>query len=93
MTVLFAVTFTSFFLEYDNFVAFQEGNSYFTHYFCSFYSGSTYFHIAVSVKKQYAVKFHSVAFFFVIAEVMNIQELSGFSLELLSLDFYNCVHY
>lgn len=93
MTVFTAIPFATFLLENDDFVALYKGNEYFTHYFCAFYCGSAHLNGAIGVSEENAVKFYFVSFFGVFAEIMNIQELVGLCLELLSLDFYNCVHY
>lgn len=92
MTVFATIAFAAFFLENDNLVTLHEGGEHFTHYFGTFHCGSTHFHSAVGFSEEHAVKFHLVSFFGGIAEIMNIQELVGFGLELLSLNFYNCVH-
>ena len=62
-------------------------------YFGAFDNGSTNFNcFVVGLSEEYTVKFYSVAFFGCLAEIVNVQELSGLSLELLSLNFYDCVH-
>lgn len=92
MTVFATIAFAAFLLEYDYLVALNKGSEYFTHYFGTFNGGVAHFHCAVGFSEENAVKFKLVSFFGGIAEIMNIQELVGFGLELLSLNFYNCVH-
>ncbi len=93
MAVFAAIAFTSFLLEDDYFVTFYERLGHFAYYFGSFNGRSANFNVTVGIKEEHAVKFYCVARFFVLAEKVNIQELAGFCLELLSLDFYNSVHF
>ncbi len=59
---------------------------------CPFHGGRAYFNGTVGVNEQNTVKFECLAFFFLVAEIVNIQKFACFGFELLSLDFYNCVH-
>ena len=93
MAVFAAIAFATFFLENDHFVTFFEVLEYLANYFGAFDNGSTNFNcFVVGLSEEYTVKFYSVAFFGCFAEIVNVQELSGLSLELLSLNFYDCVH-
>lgn len=92
MAVFAAIAFATFFLEHDHLVALYEGNGYFAYNFGTLYGGSAYLHFTVCVNEEYTVKLYGLTFLLVVAEIVNIQELTGLSLELLSLDFYNCVH-
>lgn len=92
MTVFATIAFATFLLEHDYLVAFYKRGKYFTHYFCAFYGGGANLNVTISVSEENAVEFNLVTFFNGFAEIMNIQELFGLSLELLSLDFYDCVH-
>ncbi len=91
MAVFAAIAFATLFLENYHFLAFDEGGLHFADYFGAFNGGGTDFYFTVGVKQQNAVEFDGLAFLNV-AEVVYIQELAGFGFELLSLDFYNCVH-
>lgn len=92
MTVFAAIAFATFLLENDDFFTFYEGSGYLANNFSSFNGGSADFDITVGVCEENAVKFNRIAFFDGIAEIVYIQELAGFGLELLSLDFYDSVH-
>ncbi len=92
MTVFDTIAFAAFLLENNHFFALYQGNEYFTHYFRAFHCGCAYLDGTIGICEEHAVKFELVSFFNGIAEIMNIQILVGFGLELLSLNFYNCVH-
>ena len=91
MAVLYAIAFATFFLEHDDLFALYEGLGHFAYYFYSFNCGSTDFHVTVGVDKQHLVKIDAVTFFDICAEEVNVEELAGFCLELLSLNFYDSV--
>ena len=92
MAVFAAIVFATFFLENEYFVTFHEGTLHLANYFCSFNGRSTYLNGTVGVNEEDAVKLYGIALFLLVAEIMNIQELSGLGLELLSLNFYNYKH-
>lgn len=92
MTVLTAIAFAAFLLEHDYLFALYKGSEYFTYHFGAFYCRCANLNVTIGISEEYTVKFHCVTFFNGFAEIMNIQELLGFGLELLSLNFYNCVH-
>ena len=92
MAVFTAIAFATFLLENDYFVTFHQGYGYFAYHLCTFYGRCSNCYVTVGVYEQYTVELNCVAFFFLVAEIVNIQELAGFCLELLSLNFYNCVH-
>ncbi len=92
MTVFAAIAFATLLLEYDNLIALHEGNGYFAYNLYSFNGRSTDLYVTVGVYEENAVKLYGLTLFLVVAEIVYIQELTGLSLELLSLDFYNCVH-
>lgn len=93
MAVKAAIAFAAFFLEDKNLVAFNERHEDLTVNFCSFHGRSTDFHVAVGVEKQNFVERNGVAFFHFIAEMVHIQKLAFFGFELLTFDFYDCVHF
>lgn len=92
MAVQTAIAFAAFFLENKNFVTFHEGTFHLANNFCPFNGRSTYFNSTVGINQENFFELDSVSFFGVLAEIVDIQVLSGFCLELLSLNFYNCVH-
>ncbi len=106
VTVFATIAFAAFLLENDNFVALKKSGfcffattvvglvrSYFTYYFCAFHGGCAYLDITIGVNQQNAVECYGIACFGSVAEIVYIQELAAFGFELLSLNFYNCVHY
>lgn len=92
MAVFTTIAFATLFLENDHFITFYEGTFYLANYFCSFNNGSTYFYFTVNIGKKNTVENDFLLFFNVVAEEVNIQELTFFSFELLSLNFYDYVH-
>ncbi len=92
MSVFAAVVVTTFLLENDNFITFYEGTFNLANYFCTFYGRCANLYGTVGVDQENAVKLYGLTLFFLLAEIVNIQELAGFSLELLSLNFYDSVH-
>ena len=92
VSVFATIVVTTLFLEHDHFVTFHEGTFYLANYFGTLYGGCAYLHGTVGVYEQDAVERYLFALFFLVAEIVYIQELAGLSLELLSLDFYNCLH-
>ena len=92
MTVLANIVVATFLLENNHFVAFHEGTFHLAYHFCPFHGGRAYFNGTVGINEKNAVEFNGLAFFFFVAEIVNIQEFAGFGFKLLSLDFYNCVH-
>ncbi len=92
MAVFTTIAFATLLLEDDHFITFHEGTLYLANYFCSFNGRSTYLNGTVGVYEQNAVKLYSITFLLLVAEIMNIQELAGLSLELLSLNFNNYKH-
>ena len=93
MAVFAAIAFATFFLENDHFVTFHEGLFNLANNFCSFDNGSADFHGTVGFSEENAVELDLVAFFNLLSEVVDIQELACFGFELLSLNFYDNVHW
>ena len=92
MTVALTRVLATLHLENDDLVTLYEWVHYFTHYFCSIYGGSTYLHCTVSIYEQYLVKFNSLACLNIL-DVVHEELLALLGLELLTLNFYNCVHF
>ncbi len=93
MAVETTVTFAALLLEDEHLVALHEGEEHFTFYFRAFHGRRTDLNVAVGVQKKYFVEAYGIAFLHVVAEMVDIQELALFGLELLSFDFYDCVHF
>ena len=93
MAVEAAIAFATFLLEDDHLVALYEGKENFACYLCAFYGRHTDSHVAVGVKKKDFVEDYSLAFLYFIAEMVHIQILAFFGFELLTFDFYDCVHF
>ena len=92
MAVETTIAFATLLLEDEHAITFHEGSLYLANNFCTFYGRCTNCYVTVGVNEQNLVEFHHFAFFFLVAEIVNIQFLASFGLELLSLNFYNCVH-
>ena len=91
MTVALTRVLAALHLEDDDLVTLHQRVHYFTYYFCSLYGRSTYLYCTVSIYEQHFVKFNSLAFLGIL-DVMHKELLALFGLELLTLNFYNCVH-
>ena len=92
MTVQFSVTFSSLLVEYQYFITFNQVRSNFAYHFCTFYGRSTYSYVTVVVYQQNFVKFNSCTVFSIL-NVVNKQFLAFFSFKLLTVNFYNYVHF
>lgn len=92
MTVFATIAFAAFLFENDNFLTFHQRNEHFALDLCSFHGRSTDFNVAVGIEKKHFVESDSVALFYFLAEVVNIQIFAFFGFELLSFDFYDSVH-
>ena len=86
------VSFSSFFVEYKDFVAFYQMRFHFAHHFGPFYGGDTYFDFTIVVGQQYLFKFNNCAVFCIL-DVLNEQPFSFFGFELLTVNFYDYVHF
>ena len=91
MTVALARVLATLHLEDNDLVALDKRVHNFTYYFCSLYGGGTYLDCTVSIYEQHLVKFNSLACFHVF-DVVYKELLALLGLELLTLNFYNCVH-
>lgn len=92
MAPLLAVVLATLHLENDNLITFYEGIGYLCHYFSALYSRCAYGHCSVFVYEQHFVKLNRLALF-CITHVINEELLALLCLELLTVNFYNCVHY
>ena len=92
MTVALARVLATLHLEDNHLVALDERVHNFTYYFCTLYGGGTNLYCTVSIYEQYLVKFNSLACLHVL-DVVHEELLALLGLELLTLNFYNCVHF
>ena len=92
MTILFAIVLATLHLEDDNLIALYKRLDNLTHNFCAFYGGRTYLYCTFIVNKQYLVKFNSLTFLSLL-DVVYKELLALFSLELLTVNLYDCVHF
>lgn len=93
MAVLATIAFAAFLLEHDHLVTFYEGFLYLAYYFCALYEGCADLYGTIGVNEQHTVKFYRLSVLDFVAEVVYIQEAVLFCLELLTLNFYDNVHY
>ena len=91
MTVQLAVTFSSLLVEYENLLALYELALYLSYYLSTLYSGSTYSDSTVFFNQKNFLEFNRCTILNVL-NVVNKQFLACLGLELLSVNFYNCVH-
>ncbi len=91
MTIETAIAFATFLLENDYVLTLNEGINHLANNLSTLYGGGTYGYVTIGVNQQNLVELYCVAFVH-IGDVMNIQLLASLGAELLSLDFYNCVH-
>ncbi len=92
MTVFAAIAFAALFLEHDDLVTLHEGLCDLANNFCTYDSGSTYCYGSVIVDEEDTVKLNLVALLALFAQIVDIEEASGLSFELLALNFYDNVH-
>ena len=92
MTLLLAVVLATLHLEDDDLVALYQGVDNLYYYFGALYGRSTHSHCTVVVDEQHPVKLNSLAGFCIL-HVVDEELLAFLSLELLTVNFYNCVHY
>ena len=74
-------------------LTFHEGSLNLANYFCTFHGRCANFNVTVGVNEKNVAELYSVALFNLVAEKMNIQIFACLGFELLSFDFYNCVHF
>ena len=91
MSVFAAIAFAASFLENDHFLALHEGKKHFTIHFSAFNGRRADLNVAVGIYEKHFVESDCVALLHFIAEVVDIEVFSLFSLKLLSFDFYDSV--
>ena len=92
MAIQLTVTFSSLLVEHQYFLAFHQRRNHFANHLCAFYRGKTYCHVAIVVDQQHFLKFNSLVSLSVL-HVLHEQFLAFHHLELLTVNFYNCVHF
>ena len=91
MTVLLARVLTTLHLEDNNLVTLYQWVHNFNYYFGSFYSRGTNCDSTLIVYEENLVKFNSLTSL-CIFKVVDEELLALFNFELLTVNFYNCVH-
>ena len=92
MTIAFALVFTTLHLEDDHLVTFNKWVNHFTNNFRTLYCRGSYFNSSLVVYEKHFVKLYSLTFFSIL-DMVNEQFLALFNLKLLTVNFYNCVHF
>jgi len=92
MTVALTRVLAALHLEHDHLVALYQRLDDLTYYLGSLYGRSTYLDCTVSIYEQHLVKFNSLALLGIL-DVMHEELLALLGLKLLTLNFYNCVHF
>lgn len=92
MTVLLARVLTTLHLEDNNLVTLYQWVHNFNYYFGSFYSRGTNCDSTLIVYEENLVKFNSLTSL-CIFKVVDEELLALFNFELLTVNFYNCVHF
>jgi hypothetical protein len=91
VTIQLAMAFSPFLMENQHFITFYQWRQNFTNDLCSFYSWGAYLNYSILVYQQNFVELDRLAVFHCV-NVMDKQLFSLFSLELLTVDFYDYVH-
>ena len=92
MAVEAAIAFATFFLENNHVLTFDEGIHHLANNFGTFDGRCAHCDSTVGIHEQDFVEFNGIALFLLVAEIVDKQFLAGLGAELLSLNFYNCVH-
>ena len=92
MSVQLAEAFSSLLVENEDLLAFYQRRYHFANYLGTFYGGQAYGYVTVFVYQEYFFKFYCCTCFCIL-DVVYKQFLASFCLELLAVDFYNCVHF
>lgn len=92
MAIQATIAFATLLLEDDHVFTFHEGSLNLANNLCTFDGRCANLYGTVGIYEQNAVKLHRVAFLALVAEIVDIQLLALLGTELLSLNFYNCVH-
>lgn len=89
MSPLYGVAFSAFFLE-DDYLVVLEVTEYFCRHRCAVHFGCAYFYVAVVVNEEHVVETDAAAL--VAVKTVYIHFAVFFYFELMTCDFYDCVH-
>ncbi len=92
MTILLAIVLSALHLENDDLVTLYKRIHHFTYYFGTIYGRCAHLYCAVFVDEQYLLKLNSLSGFHIL-HVVYEEFLALFSLELLTVNLYDCVHF
>ena len=91
VTILLAIVLSALHLENDDLVALNERIDNFTNNFSTVYSRCSNLYSTFLVDTQYLAELNSLTLCRIL-DVVNEELLALLSLELLTVNFYNCVH-
>ncbi len=92
MAVLFAIALAALLLEHDHLLTLYERVQHFYYNFRTFYGGCAYRDSALIVCKEHFVILNSLAFLGIF-DAVHEEFHALLDLELLTVNFYNCVHF
>lgn len=92
MAILLAGILATLHLENDDLVTLYEWVHYFYYYLCTFNLGCADGYCSLVVYEQHLVEFNSLAGLYIL-DVVHEELLALLSLELLTVNFYDCVHF
>ncbi len=92
MTILLAIVLATLHLEDDDLVTLHERVHNFYYYLCPINSGCADGYCSLVVYEQHFVELNSLAGLYIL-DVMHEELLALLSLELLTVNFYDCVHF
>ena len=92
MTSQLAVSLAATLVEYENLVTLYEWNEYFENNLCSFNCWSANLYLTIVVYQQYFLNLNSCACLHIL-HMVDVELLTFFYFELLTLNFCNYVHF
>ena len=92
MTILLTIVLATLHLENDDLVTLYKWVHNLTYYFCTIYGRCTNLDCSVIIHEQYFLKLNRLALLSVL-HVMDEELCSLSCLELLTVNFYDCVHF
>ena len=92
MTLQVTLALSALLVEHEDLFALYEVTLYFSNNLCACNGGSTDGDVAFILYEQHLLELNGLTVFAVL-NVMHEQLLASFCLELLSVDFYDCVHF
>ena len=92
MAIQFAETFSALLVEDENLFALHQIAFYFSNDLCTCHGGGADGDVTFIFYKQHLLELYGLTVLAVL-NVMHEQLLASFCLELLSVDFYDCVHF